>query len=275
MYMKEKLLMEHLCSHHGAVAKNEMLRKMVEGIVKYSENQAKDNETLRAMLKALLEPLKINNHVLDFGRVVLNDEKKAVIANISMEMLKKGLGDTDENGKLMNTGVIRFETNQQAEGTVAKIGDYWFYFSDPVAAEDTPDKYIAAVPIGTMIRELSEALEELAEDGNVAEYMYYYYALREAAGNIPVFHETAPVEEELKKLSVKTPKGVMTAEAKGTYDEYPGFFIAMESGYDECDPLMATVEYDTANGRLQIAGYRKGSDDLNTLTDYDTGEDLL
>lgn len=49
----------------------------------------------------------------------------------------------------------------------------------------------------------------------------------------------------------------------------------MESGYDECDPLMATVEYDTANGRLQIAGYRKGSDDLNTLTDYDTGEDLL
>ena len=67
----------------------------------------------------------------------------------------------------------------------------------------------------------------------------------------------------------------MTAEAKGTYDEYPGFFIAMEDGYEEGDPLMATVEYDTSNDRLQIAGYRKGSDDLNTLTDYDTGENLL
>jgi hypothetical protein len=192
-----------------------------------------------------------------------------------MEMLKKGLGDTDENGKLMNTGAIRFETNPQAEGTVTRIGDYWFYFSDPVAAEGTPSEYIAAVSIDTIVRELSEALEEIAEDGNVAEYMYYYYALREAAGNIPVFHETAPVEEEPKKLSVKTPKGVMTAEAKGTYDEYPGFFIAMESGYDECDPLMATVEYDTFNDRLQIAGYMKGSDALNTLNDFDTGENLL
>lgn len=272
--MKEKLLMEHLCSHHGAIAKNEMLRKMVEGIVKYSENQAKDNETLRAMLKALLEPLKINDHVLDFGRVVLNDEKKAVIANISMEMLKKGLGDTDENGKLMNTGAIRFETNPQAEGTVAKIGDYWFYFSDPVAAEDTPDKYIATVSVDTMVLELSEALEELASDVSVEEYMYYYYALREASGDIPAFHESATEKEETDKLSVETPKGVMTTEAKGAYNEYPGFFISIEEGHCGSD-IMATVEYDTCHDRLQIIGYMKNSDEPITLTDYDTGEDLL
>ena len=273
--MKEKLLMEYLCSHHRAVAKNGMLRKVVEGIVRYSEDQAKDNETMRAMLKALLEPLQINDHVLDFNRVVLNDDKKAVIATISKEMLRSGLGDADEDGKLMNTGTIRFETNQQAEGTVARIGDYWFYFSDPVAAEGAPEDYITATSVDTMVKELSEAMEELANDVSVEEYMYYYYALREAAGDAPVFHETVPVEDEPKKLSVKTPKGIMTAEAKGTYDEYPGFFIAMEDGYEEGDPLMATVEYDTSNDRLQIAGYRKGSDDLNTLTDYDTGENLL
>ena len=273
--MKEKLLMEHLCSHHRAVAKNEMLQKMVEEIVRYSENQAKDNETMRAILKALLEPLQINDRVLDFGRVILNNDKRAVIATISKEMLRKGLGDADENGKLMNTGTIRFETNPQAEGTVARVGDYWFYFSDPVAAEDTPDKYIATVSVDTMVLELSEALEELANDVSVEEYMYYYYALREAAGDVPVFHETVPVEDEPKKLSVKTPKGIMTAEAKGTHDEYPGFFIAMEDGYEEGDPLMATVEYDTSNDRLQIVGYMKNSDEPITLTDYDTGENLL
>lgn len=273
--MEEKLFMEYLCSHHRAVAKNEMLRKVVEGIVRYSEDQAKDNETMRAMLKALLEPLKLHNHVLDFDRVVLNNNKKAVIATISKEMLRNGLGNVDENNKLMNAGAIRFEANPQAEGTVARIGDYWFYFNDPVAAEGTPDEFIATTPVDTMVRELSEALEELADDVSIEEYMYYYYALREAAGDVPVFHETVPVEDEPKKLSVKTPKGIMTAEAKGTYDEYPEFFIAMEDGYEEGDPLMATVEYDTSNGRLQIAGYRKGSDDLNTLTDYDTGENLL
>ena len=272
--MKEKLLMEHLCSHHRAVAKNEMLQKMVEGIVRYSENQAKDNETMRAMLKALLEPLQINDHVLDFGRVILNNDKRAVIATISKKMLRKGLGDANENGKLMNTGTIRFETNPQAEGTVARIGDYWFYFSDPVAAEDTPDKYIATVSIDTMVLELSEALEELANDVSVEEYMYYYYALREAAGDVPVFHESATEKEETDKLSVKTPKGVMTAEVKGAYNEYPGFFISIEEGHCGSD-IMATVEYDTCHDRLQIIGYMKNSDEPITLTDYDTGENLL
>ena len=273
--MKEKLLIEYLRSHHGVIANNTMARMITEGIVKYAEDQATDNESLRAILKALLDALKIPAYVLDFDRIALNDDKKAVVATISEEMVRKGLGDVDEKGELMNTGVLRFIANPQAEGVVAGIGDYWFYFSDPVAAESTPDEYISSTPVDTMVKELSCALEELADDGNVAEYMYYYYAIREASGDIPAFHETAPAKKAPEKLSIKTPKGIMTAEAKGAYNEYPGFYIAMEDGYEEGDPLMATVEYDTANGRLQIASYRKGSDDLNTLTDYDTGENLL
>lgn len=283
--MKEKTLMEHLCSHHGPIATNKMLRDLTTGIVGYAEKHSVDNESLRNTLKELFEPLRISEQALNLDRVVLDNDKKAVIATISKEMLREGLGDMDSHGKLLNTGTIRFVTDQMAEGTVAKIGEYWFYFSDHIAASSTPDQYILNTKVETIVEELYCALEDLASEVNIDEYMYYYYTLLEASGNTPVYPESQnltdkPAEADndtamAGKLSVKTPKGIMYAETKGTYGEYPGFFISMEEGYCDSDPLMATVEYDTANKRLQIAGYMKGSDALNTLNDFDTGESLL
>ncbi len=79
-----------------------------------------------------------------------------------------------------------------------------------------------------------------------------------------------------RKIIVDTPKGKIQAEPKGVFDEYPGIFVSMDDAYaNQKDGLMATVEYDNDNERLQIASYVYGSDQVRTLTDFETGDNFL
>ncbi len=75
------------------------------------------------------------------------------------------------------------------------------------------------------------------------------------------------------KLKVETPDGTMIAEAHGAKDEYPAIWIMK----DESTPfnIMAAVEYNTTDKWYQIGGYQAGSDELRSLTCYETGDDLL
>ena len=71
-----------------------------------------------------------------------------------------------------------------------------------------------------------------------------------------------------QKLTVKTPAGAIFVEAKGTYDEYPGFYICKDNeGKDE----IAMVEFDTGRGEIQTVTYMEGKDEPGYLVDYRTG----
>lgn len=71
-----------------------------------------------------------------------------------------------------------------------------------------------------------------------------------------------------QKLTVKTPAGAIFVEAKGTYDEYPGFYICKDNkDKDE----IAMVEFDTERGEIQTVTYMEGKDDPAYLVDYRTG----
>lgn len=71
-----------------------------------------------------------------------------------------------------------------------------------------------------------------------------------------------------QKLRVKTPGGTLIAEAKGTFDEYPGFFIGRDT--ESQDGLLAMVEYDPEYS-FQTVLYRDGQDDAAYLVDHKTG----
>lgn len=90
---------------------------------------------------------------------------------ITKELLKQGL----ENK------VIRLKIDPNMEhGTVAEIGNYWFYFGGRAAEELNPDEYRKTVTDEKMADVLYDALEELKEDVSETEYAYYEAVLREA-----------------------------------------------------------------------------------------------
>lgn len=70
---------------------------------------------------------------------------------------------------------IIFDTDPNLErGTVCRIGDSWFYFGGLEAEEMEPEEYLNNIPMGDIVREIYEVLEEFREDEElVDEYAYY------------------------------------------------------------------------------------------------------
>ncbi len=85
--------------------------------------------------------------------------------------------------------------------------------------------------------------------------------------------EMFETELKISQIEVETPKGKIVAETKGATDDYPGIWICKDT--DQPFNMMAVVEYDSSNKRFQIEGYQSGVDAPRTMTDYETGDDLL
>ena len=89
---------------------------------------------------------------------------------ITKELLKQGLKNK----------VIRLKNDPNMEhGTVAEIGNYWFYFGGRTALMN-PDEYRKTVTDDELADSLYAALEDLKEDVSETEYAYYEAVLREA-----------------------------------------------------------------------------------------------
>ena len=64
-------------------------------------------------------------------------------------------------------------------GTVACIGEHWFYFGGYPAQEMTATAYKKRIPSQYIIEFVYQTLRDLRADGNVAEYDYYYFYMKE------------------------------------------------------------------------------------------------
>ncbi len=61
------------------------------------------------------------------------------------------------------------------KGTVCAIGDSWFYFGGETAEMESPEEYVAHVPMDDIIREITETLEEFRQSGDTFQSEYDYY----------------------------------------------------------------------------------------------------
>lgn len=87
---------------------------------------------------------------------------------------------------------------------------------------------------------------------------------------IEMLNDLPPVNpQEPKTIKVKTPAGVIVAEAKSAVGDYPGIWIYK----DDNQPfnMMAAVEYNTPDERFQIEGYQAGMDEPRVIINYETG----
>lgn len=79
----------------------------------------------------------------------------------------------------IESNVICFMTDpNMGEGTVASIGDNWFYFGGVEATFLNPEEYLKTIPSELTVDAIFEALDELrTEDPD--EYEYYRLVLDE------------------------------------------------------------------------------------------------
>lgn len=74
-------------------------------------------------------------------------------------------------------GVVKLEVDPNLQfGTVAKIGDFWFYFGGLTAEEMNPDDFIENIPEEHIVKEIFETLNDFRFEGP-NEYDYYEAAL--------------------------------------------------------------------------------------------------
>lgn len=64
-------------------------------------------------------------------------------------------------------------------GTVAAIGDHWFYFGGGPAIEKNPVKFLQDTPMDDLVYAVTDALNGLDEDSDDPEPSYYYSILTE------------------------------------------------------------------------------------------------
>ncbi len=77
-------------------------------------------------------------------------------------------------------GTITLKTDPNMEsGTVAAIGDYWFYFGGLTAEEMSPEEYRKNIPEDDIIREIWDVLNDFRTE-NPDEYAYYENFLMES-----------------------------------------------------------------------------------------------
>ncbi len=93
---------------------------------------------------------------------------------ITKTLIRNGLED----------GIISFTADPNGTGTVANIGEYWFYFDDgPEAAEKSPEEYMEKAGQEEVVDRIYDTLDDMRrDDPSSAEYRYYEACLREAHG---------------------------------------------------------------------------------------------
>lgn len=80
-------------------------------------------------------------------------------------------------------GIIRLDVDPNMEhGTVARIGDNWFYFGGITADEMNPEAYKINVLENDIICEIFDVIEEFKTE-NPDEYAYYDAVLKESTAN--------------------------------------------------------------------------------------------
>ena len=87
-------------------------------------------------------------------------------------------------------------------------------------------------------------------------------------------HETGQwkIVELPNTLSVDTPDGTIIAEAHNDED-YPAIWLFKNETNSDC--MMASVEYNSDEKRMQTEVYQRGADDMIAMFDFETGEDIL
>lgn len=92
---------------------------------------------------------------------------------ISAEVVRKGI----------DAGVVEFVVDPNVEfGTVAKIGDGWFYFGGLTAEEENPEEFLKNCDLDDVARDVAEVLRNF-ETESPDEHDYYEACLREALGD--------------------------------------------------------------------------------------------
>lgn len=92
---------------------------------------------------------------------------------ISAEVVRKGI----------DAGVVEFVVDPNMEfGTVAKIGDGWFYFGGLTAEEENPEEFLKNCDLDEVARDVAEVLRNF-ETESPDERDYYEACLREALGD--------------------------------------------------------------------------------------------
>ena len=118
-----------------------------------------------------------------------------------------------------------------------------------------------------------ESLEEIIEEADAGECGFSDYdAWVETSHSGTATWKIIEIPAH-KSIAVDTPDGRIIAETYGAKDDYPGIWIFKDN--NQAFNMMAAVEYNTSDKRFQIEGYQAHSDEPRTMTDYQTGEDLL
>lgn len=75
----------------------------------------------------------------------------------------------------INKNIIKFIVDPNMEsGTVCQIGDSWFYFGGFTAEQMNPDRYLREIPIGDIVQDIFDVLDEFRfDEGFKLEYDYY------------------------------------------------------------------------------------------------------
>ena len=77
----------------------------------------------------------------------------------------------------LNNGVINLIADpNMEEGTVCKIGEFWFYFGGETAEEMNPDEFKKNIPQEDIVNEIHDTLESFRKDEDEIfkdEYNYY------------------------------------------------------------------------------------------------------
>lgn len=75
--------------------------------------------------------------------------------------------------------IIRFEVDpNMGNGTVAFIGDSWFYFGGHEAEDMSPEEYTKNVPVDDIVDEIYDTLESFNGNADYQdEYDYYIYMI--------------------------------------------------------------------------------------------------
>lgn len=102
------------------------------------------------------------------GTEYFNEESVEVSGEISRGMIREGI----------RKGIVLFEKDPHSEGTVCRIGEYWFYFGELAAAEKAPEDYVKDIPESDIVEEIYIALKEYKEIDET-EHAYYFWFLLE------------------------------------------------------------------------------------------------
>ena len=102
------------------------------------------------------------------------------------------------------SGIIRLKTDPNMEaGTVAAIGENWFYFGGATAESMSPEEYAKTVPEEDIIREIKEVLDDFRIE-DLDEYNYYESILEETCSDIFVSCQITEADDSFWKVEAET-----------------------------------------------------------------------